>query len=44
MLAITGGRERTAAEYAALFAASGWVEAGVIQTPGPLALHVARAA
>jgi hypothetical protein len=44
MLAITGGRERTAAEYAALFSASGWVDAGVIPTLGPMALHVARAA
>ena len=44
MLAVTGGRERTAAEYAALFAASGWVDAGIIPTPGPMALHLARAA
>jgi hypothetical protein len=44
MLAVTGGRERTAAEYAALFAASGWIDAGVIPTPGPMALHIARAA
>lgn len=43
MLAVTGGRERTAEEYAALFAASGWVDAGMIPTPGPMALHVARA-
>jgi len=43
MLAVTGGRERTAEEYAALFAASGWVDAGIISTPGPMALHVARA-
>jgi len=44
MLAITGGRERTAREYAALFTASGWAEAGVIPTQGPLALHMAQAA
>jgi hypothetical protein len=44
MMAVTGGRERTAVEYAALFAASGWANAGVISTPGPMALHVALAA
>jgi len=44
MLAVTGGRERTAAEYAALFAASGWVDAGVLATSGPMSLHVARPA
>jgi hypothetical protein len=43
MLAVTGGRERTAQEYAALFAASGWIDAGMISTPGPMALHLARA-
>jgi hypothetical protein len=43
MLAVTGGRERTAKEYTTLFAASGWVDAGVVPTPGPMALHVARA-
>lgn len=43
MLTITGGRERTAREYAALFAASGWIDGGVIPNPGPMALHVARA-
>lgn len=43
MLTIPGGRERTAREYAALFTASGWKDAGVIPTQGPLALHVAQA-
>lgn len=43
MLAITGGRERTAREYAALFTASGWTADGVTPTPGPMALHLARA-
>ena len=43
MLAVPGGRERTAAEYAALFAASGWDDAGLIATQGPMALHCARA-
>jgi hypothetical protein len=43
MLAIPGGRERTAREYAALFTASGWTDAGVIPTQGPLALHMAHA-
>lgn len=43
MLAIPGGRERTAPQYDALFRASGWTSAGLIPTPGPMALHVARA-
>ncbi len=43
MLAIPGGRERTAREYAALFTASGWTDAGMIPTQGPMALHVALA-
>lgn len=43
MMAITGGRERTPAEYARLFRAAGWKDAGVARTPGPMALHLARA-
>lgn len=43
MLTITGGRERTAREYASLFATSGWTDAGMIRTHGPMALHVAQA-
>ncbi len=43
MLVIPGGRERTAREYAALFAASGWSDAGIIPTHGPMALHMAKA-
>lgn len=42
MLTITGGRERTAKEYAALFEAAGWKDAGVVPTLGPMALHVAQ--
>jgi hypothetical protein len=44
MLAVSGGRERTAKEYAKLFTASGWTDAGVTPTPGPMALHLALAA
>ncbi|HWU25583.1 MAG TPA: methyltransferase [Rhizomicrobium sp.] len=44
MLSITGGRERTAKEYAKLFASAGWADDGVTLTPGPMALHKARAA
>ena len=43
MLTVVGGRERTAKEYAALFAAASWSDGGVVQTPGPMALHVAYA-
>ena len=43
MLTVVGGRERTAKEYAALFTAAGWSDGGVVQTPGPMALHVAYA-
>ncbi len=43
MLAITGGRERTPTEYAKLFRAAGWKDAGVVRTPGPMALHLAQA-
>lgn len=43
MLTITGGRERTAKEYAALFEAAGWKDAGAVPTMGPMALHVAKA-
>lgn len=43
MLTVAGGRERTAKEYAALFAAAGWSDGGVVQTPGPMALHLAYA-
>lgn len=43
MLTVTGGRERTAAQYAALFRNAGWSEDGVIATVGPMALHCARA-
>jgi len=43
MLTVVGGRERTAKEYAALFSAAGWSDGGVVQTPGPMALHVAYA-
>ena len=44
MLAVTGGLERTAEEYAALFRAAGWTPGPVIATPGPMALHFAHAA
>jgi hypothetical protein len=44
MLAVPGGRERTAKEYAKLFVTSGWIDSGVKPTPGPMALHLARAA
>jgi hypothetical protein len=44
MMAVTGGRERTAKEYAALFEAAGWKSAAAIPTAGPMALHVATAA
>lgn len=44
MMTITGGRERTAKEYAALFEASGWTSQGQIATQGPMALHVATPA
>jgi hypothetical protein len=43
MLTIAGGRERTAKEYAALFATAGWSGGGMVKTPGPMALHVAYA-
>jgi hypothetical protein len=43
MLTVVGGRERTAAEYAALFATAGWSNGEVIPTLGPMALHVAYA-
>lgn len=43
MLAIAGGRERTAREYAALFTAAGWTDAGIVPTHGPMALHLAKA-
>jgi ubiquinone/menaquinone biosynthesis C-methylase UbiE len=38
MMAITGGRERTQAEYANLMAASGWQFARLLATPGPMAI------
>lgn len=38
MLVITGGRERTRAEYSALLSASGWKLTGVFPTPAPLAV------
>jgi hypothetical protein len=38
MLAITGGRERTPAEYTALLAAAGFRLARVIPTPSPYAI------
>ena len=43
MMTVAGGRERTVKEYNALFTAAGWTPAGVIPTPGPMALHIARA-
>jgi hypothetical protein len=43
MLTITGGRERTALEYARLFETAGWRSTGVVATPGPMALHTASA-
>ncbi len=43
MLTVAGGRERTAKQYAALFEAANWSDGGVVQTPGPMALHVAYA-
>lgn len=43
MMTVVGGRERTAQQYDALFAASGWTADSFIATQGPMALHVARA-
>lgn len=43
MLTITGGRERTPAQYGALFRKSGWTDEGVVRTSGPVALHLAGA-
>jgi len=44
MLAVLGGRERTAAEYAALLDRSGWRFEGEVPTKGLMSLHLARAA
>lgn len=44
MLTVTGGRERTGAEYAALFSRAGWVSEGVLPLDGGAALFLARAA
>lgn len=38
MLAVTGGRERTPGEYAALLARTGWAMERVIATPSPISL------
>jgi hypothetical protein len=43
MLLLTGGRERTEAEYAALLAGAGWKLAEVIPTKSPFSLLVADA-
>lgn len=44
MLAVTGGRERTATEYAALLAQAGWKMQRAIPTPSPLSLVEATVA
>lgn len=43
MMAVTGGRERTPQQYGALLSAAGWRFETVIDTPGLMALHCARA-
>lgn len=43
MMAVTGGRERTPKQYAALLSAAGWRFEAVVDTPGLMALHCARA-
>lgn len=43
MMAVTGGRERTPKQYAALLSAAGWRFEAVLDTPGLMALHCARA-
>jgi hypothetical protein len=44
MMVLTGGRERTPAEFASLFAASGWRLSRVVPTPGPYSIVEAVAA
>ena len=44
MLAVVGGRERTPSEYRALLEAAGWRDAGIVKTPGMMALHCGVAA
>jgi len=43
MLAVTGGRERTASELSALFGPTGFTEARVIETAGPMSIVEATA-
>jgi C-methyltransferase len=43
MLAVTGGRERTASELNELFEGAGWSDATVVETAGPLRIAEATA-